>query len=227
MIEPARLSAIGLFSGLSENQLAALAGIAGTRSLAKGQIIFNEGEPAAGFYAVESGQVRVYKASPSGKEQILHVFGPGEVLGEAAVFSGGRFPASAQALEEARLVFFPRERFRALLQDDPDLALSMLGLLSARLRQFAAKIESLSLKEVPARLAAHLLVLEAAAGRATFSLDLPKGMLASLIGTIPETLSRVMRKLCDQKIIRLEGHTVTMLDEEALTGLAEGHERLG
>ncbi len=226
MIEPARVAAIGLFSGLTEGQLAELAGIAGTRRLAKGATAFDEGDPAEGFYAVDAGLVRIFKTNPAGKEQILHVFGPGEVLGEAAVFSGRRFPASAQALEDTVLVFFPRERFRALLKDDPDLGLNMLGLLSARLRQFAAKIEALSLKEVPARLAAHLLVLQAAAGRATFSLDLPKGMLASLIGTIPETLSRVMRKLTDQEIIRLEGASVTVLDEAALTALAEGTERL-
>ncbi len=95
-----RISETPLFRGLSSKQHKELAAIAVERTVAKGSVIFFEGDEGDGFYVVTSGQVSVYKLSPEGKEQILHVFGPGEVFGEAAVFTGGHFPAHASAKKE-------------------------------------------------------------------------------------------------------------------------------
>jgi CRP/FNR family transcriptional regulator len=219
------VAAIGLFSGLGPRELAALAGIAEVRSYARGQDIFFSGDPAMGFFSVASGKVRIYQTSLAGKEHILHVFGPGEVFAEVAVFSGGVYPASAQVLEDGEYLFFPRERFRKLLADDPDLAMNMLGLLSIRLRQLVKKLEDLSLREVPARLAAHLLLLGAESKKRMLSLDLPKGQLAAYLGTIPETLSRVLRRFADDGIIAVSGHAIEILDParlEAQAGVGAG-----
>ncbi|OLN25670.1 Hcp transcriptional regulator HcpR (Crp/Fnr family) [Desulfovibrio sp. DV] len=213
---------IGLFSGLGTKELAALAGIAEMRHYGRGQDIFFSGDAAEGFFSVASGKVRIYQTSLSGKEHILHVFGPGEVFAEVAVFAGGVYPASAQALEEGEYLFFPRERFRRLLADDPDLAMNMLGLLSVRLRQLVKKLEDLSLREVPARLAAHLLLLGAESKKRVLSLDLPKGQLAAYLGTIPETLSRVLRRFADEGLISLSGHAIEILDAPRLETLAAG-----
>uniref|UniRef100_I2Q6P8 cAMP-binding protein n=1 Tax=Desulfovibrio sp. U5L TaxID=596152 RepID=I2Q6P8_9BACT len=216
------VAGIGLFAGLGPKELAALAGIAEVRSYAKGQDIFFAGDKALGFFSVASGKVRIYQTSLAGKEHILHVFGPGEVFAEVAVFSGGVYPASAQALEDGDYLFFPRERFRRLLAEDPDLAMNMLGLLAVRLRQLVKKIEDLSLREVPARLAAHLLLLAAQSRKRVLSLDLPKGQLAAYLGTIPETLSRVLRRFSDEGIISLSGNGVEILDAARLERQAGG-----
>lgn len=213
---------VGLFEGLSGEQLAALSRVAETRRARKGLIIFQAGAPARGFYAVAAGRVRIFRTAPSGKEHILHVFGPGEAFAEVAVFSGQTYPADAQAMEDTELLFFPKDRFRALLRDDPDLALAMLGLLSLRLRLFVRKIEDLSLREVPARLAAHLLLLRSQHGKSRLKLDLPKGQLAAFLGTIPETLSRILRKMADDGLIGLDGGAVIIHDAERLALVAEG-----
>ncbi|WP_428561879.1 MAG: Crp/Fnr family transcriptional regulator [Solidesulfovibrio sp. DCME] len=211
---------IKLFSGLGEREQASLAGVAEVRRFAKGEDIFFAGQPAQGFFSVASGKVRIYQTSLSGKEHIIHVFGPGEVFAEVAVFSGGVYPASAQAMEDGQYLFFPRERFRRLIATEPDLAMNMLGLLSIRLRQLVKKIEDLSLREVPARLAAHLLLLRAQSKKDRLTLDLPKGQLAAYLGTIPETLSRVLRRFGDDGLIALSGSSLEILDVARLEAQA-------
>ena len=214
------VAGISLFSGLGPKELAAVAAVAEVRRYGRGQDIFFSGDPAEGFFSVASGKVRIYQTSLAGKEHIIHVFGPGEVFAEVAVFAGGVYPANAQAMEEGDYLFFPRERFRKLLADDPDLALTMLGLLSIRLRQLVRKLEDLSLREVPARLASHLLLLGAQSKTRVLPLDLPKGQLAAYLGTIPETLSRVLRRFVDEGLISLTGSAVEILDPARLEALA-------
>lgn len=216
------VSRIKLFEGLPAREQAALASIAEARAYAKGQDVFFAGETAQGFFSVSTGRVRIYQTALTGKEHILHVFGPGEVFAEVAVFAGSVYPANAQALEESEFLFFPRERFRKLMGDDPDMALQMLGLLSMRLRQFVRKLEDLSLREVPARLASHLLLLQAESRKRDLPLGLPKGQLAAYLGTIPETLSRVLRRLTDDGIIAVTGSTVEILDMARLEAIAAG-----
>lgn len=218
----AAVAALTLFSGLDPDKIAELAAVAELRRRQKGRLLFRTGEPADGFYGVASGKVRIYRSSPSGKEHILHVFGPGEAFAEVVVFQGGVFPADAQTLEDSELLFFPRRGFVALLRDDPELAMAMLALLSSRLRFFVKKIEELSLKEVPARLAAHLLLLHAAQKKRRLDLELSKGQLAGYLGTIPETLSRVLRRMAEDGLIALDGQAVVLTDVERLAEVASG-----
>ncbi len=222
----AAVAGLTLFSGLDPDKIEKLAAVAELRRREKGRLLFCAGEPADGFYGVASGRVRIYRSSPSGKEHILHVFGPGEAFAEVVVFQGGVFPADAQALEDSELLFFPRRGFVALLRDDPELAMGMLALLSFRLRFFVKKIEELSLKEVPARLAAHLLLLHAAQKRPRLDLELPKGHLAGYLGTIPETLSRVLRRMTEEGLIALDGQAVVLRDVARLEELASGEKTL-
>ena len=211
-----------LFKGLEPPPLLArLAAVAQERRFARNEVIFLEGDAAAGFYLVAQGQVKIFKTSLEGKEQILHVFGRGEPFGEAPVFSGQSvFPASAVSLSAADLLFFPRREFVSLISSSPDLALSMLAVLSRRLRQFAAQIESLSLKDAPSRLAAHLVYLAEEQGCSDcVTLDIPKGQLASLLGASPETLSRIFTSLSAEGLIRVDGRKIELLRYEALRGM--------
>ncbi len=215
------ISGSHLFKGLPESQIAEIAAIAEDMRFEKGNTIFLEGDDGNGFYLTAAGLIKIFKVSRDGKEQILHIFGPGEPFGEVPVFTGQHFPANAAAIADSRIIFFPRSAFVDLVGKNPSLALNMLAVLSLRLRQFTVQIEHLSLKEVPGRLAAYLLYLsDEAGGEDRVELSISKAHLASLLGTIPETLSRIFAKISGQGLIHLNGRTIRLLDKEGLTGLA-------
>ena len=215
-----QIAGMPLFTGLSKAQYEALARICVRRSCRKGERLFSEGDEGTGFYMVVTGRVKIFKVSVEGKEQILHLFGPGESFGEVSVFTGQGFPADAVASVQAVLLFFPRVAFSALIQKDPTLALNMLAQLSGRLRHFAGLIEDLSLKEVPGRLAKYLLYLSGGNGDSEVVLDVSKGQLASLLGTIPETLSRILARMHRQGLIRLRGSQIRILDRPGIEQIA-------
>lgn len=220
------LATIPLFRGMDSGQLQKLSAIVTEKQYARGQTIFAEGDEGVGFYVVIKGRVKIFKISAEGKEQILHVFGSGEPFAEAAVFVGAPFPAHALALEKSRIFFFPRQAFTCLIQANPALAMNMMAALSVRLKEFAHLIESLSLKEVPSRLAVHLLLLAEEQEQDQVRLGLSKSHLASLLGTIPETLSRILTKMTKLGLIATSGPSITLLNRGALESLAAGDVRL-
>jgi CRP/FNR family transcriptional regulator, dissimilatory nitrate respiration regulator len=223
-----QIAAIPLFQGLPRPQLEDLNAIAGENDFGRGEIIFSEGEEATGFYVVTVGRVKIFKLSLEGKEQTLHLLGPGEPFGEVPVFAGKRFPATAEALEDTRVLYFPRDAFVALIQKTPALALNMLAVLSLRLHKFTVLVEDLSLKEVPGRLAAYLLYLsEQQQGTALLALSISKAQLASLLGTIPETLSRIITRMTKEEIIASAGPaSIRIVDRDSLEKMARGEMRL-
>ncbi len=222
-----QISSIPFFEGLPKDQIDDLAMIAAENLYTKGENIFSEGEMANGFYVVGTGRIKVFKLSPEGREQILHIFGPGEVFGEVPVFAGKKFPASADTMEKSRILFFPRDSLISIIERNPAIALNMLAVLSMRLRRFTSLIDDLSLKEVPGRLAKHFLYLkEQNSGIGEFELNITKGQLASLLGTIPETLSRILTRMSEKELIQLNGRKIKILDDEGIRELAEGFTRL-
>jgi len=153
---------------------------------------------------------------------ILHIFGAGEPFGEVPVFSGESFPASAEAISSSRLLFFPRQDFVRLITENPTLSLNMLAVLSLRLRTFAMQLENISLKDVPARLAGYLIYLAQEQKKIdSVTLPISKGQLASLLGTIPETLSRIFAKMTGQELISVSGRDIYFKDILQLKELAQ------
>ena len=210
-----------LFGGLGRGQLTQVRRIAQEKTFSRGDTVFWEGDEGRGFYIIVSGKIKIFKVSAEGKEQILHIYGAGHPFGEVPVFSGDRFPANAQAVENSRLLFFPRRDIIALITENPSLALNMLAVLSKRLRQFTVQVENLSLKEVPGRLATYLIYLsEEQQNRQVVTLPVSKGQLASLLGTIPETLSRIFNKMSAQGLIRVQGADIYLQDPALLEELA-------
>lgn len=211
------ISSNRLFQGLPEDELAAIEKIVVSKRYGRGETIFFEGDDGNGFYIVAEGKVKIFKMSLQGKEQILHIFGPGEPFGEVPVFHGQPFPATAEALGKTTVLFFPRKEFVEVVTKSPSIALNMLAMLSMRLRRFTSQIESLSLKEVPARLSSYLLYLSEEQGNTdTVELEISKGQLASLLGTIPETLSRIFGKMSDEGLIEVQGRKIKILDRVGL-----------
>jgi CRP/FNR family transcriptional regulator len=216
------ISMIPIFENLPTRDLEKIRDIALDKFYDKGRMVFSEGDDGNGFYVVADGKVKIFKVSMDGKEQILHIYGPGAPFGEVAVFAGKKFPANAETLLKSHLLFFPRSAFVELISNNPSLSLNMLAMLSMRLRQFAMQVENLSLKEVPGRLASYLVYLTQEQGQDTVvNLPLSKGQLASLLGTIPETLSRIFAKMGSKGLISVQGRTIELLDLEGLVDLAE------
>ena len=221
------LRQVPLFQGLVGEQYDELAEIVVVRKYGRGETIFSEGDEGNGFFVVIDGQIKIFKLSLDGKEQILHIFGAGEPFAEAAVFSGSAYPAHALALQESRAFFIPRAAFISLIKQNPMLAMNMMAALSMRLKKFAHMIEDLSLKEVPGRLAAHILYLvEQQKAEGSVRLEISKAQLASLLGTIPETLSRILSKMVKQGLIEANGPEIVILDRAGLEETALGERRI-
>jgi CRP/FNR family transcriptional regulator len=210
-----------LFNGLTETQLQEIRSTAVDLFYEKGNTIFLEGDAGDGFYIVAHGKIKIFKVSLDGKEQILHIYGPGQPFGEVPVFSGQKFPANAVSLVKSHVLFFPRAAFVDLITSYPSLALNMLAVLSMRLREFTIQIENLSLKEVPGRLASYLLYL-ATEQKQQDKVNLPisKGQLAGLLGTIPETLSRIFTKMSQQGLITVNGSEIILQDRMGIQKLS-------
>ena len=214
-----------LFSGISAEDAQLLVSISRVRSCPRGDVLFEEGEVADGFFVVASGKVKVYKLSPDGKERILHVIQPGQSFADAAIFADGCYPAFAEPLVDSKLLFFPKKEFLDLLHSHSRLAINMIAGLSKFLRQFTVQIEDLTFRDVPARLARYLLSLAGDSHRSVI-LPVAKSQLASNLGTTSETLSRTFRKLSDENMIEVLGKQIDLLDFDRLFELAESHRDL-
>jgi CRP-like cAMP-binding protein len=176
---------------------------------------------------VLSGKVKLYKVSSEGKEQILHVVSAPDAFAEAALFLEGNYPASAEAMTDCQLFFFPKKGFIELIQKHPQLSINMIVSLSQFLRRFASLIEELSLKEISSRLAKYLMDLSLKCERegklaGLVELDVSKTQLASKLGTISETLSRTLSKMKSKGIINVQKNRIHILDRRALEEVASG-----
>lgn len=216
-----------LFKGMPEEQLKRVSEICVPSRYNKGQTIFLEGDEARGFHVAAAGQVKIFKLSPDGREQIIHIYGPGEPFGEVPMFEGGNFPANAEATMNSVVLFVPRDGLYRLLREDHTMALNMLAALSKKLRRFTVKLENLTLREAPQRVAAYLIDLSDRSGGADeVELDVTKGHLAGLLGTAQETLSRVLKKMSGAGYIAVKGRKITLLNLDGLEDLASGDQRL-
>jgi CRP/FNR family transcriptional regulator len=215
-----------LCAGLSEPELQALARIATIRRLESGEVLFQEGDPGLGFYVLLEGRVRVYKASPDGKEYTLHMIRPGQMFAEVAIFMERAYPANCAAVEDSTVAFFPREAFLKLVHDRPQISLKIIASLAHFVREFNRMVEELSLKEVPARLAAYLLDEARRQGGRQLVIEGTKAALANRLGTVSETLSRNLTKMKNAGLIREEGKGIRILDPERLSDVAEGLEKI-
>ncbi len=214
------LKSCHLFAGTTVEDRVQLLGISRRREANRGEMLFEEGQPADGFYVVVSGKIKVFKLSPDGRERILHVIQPGNSFADAAIFDDGVFPAFATCIDTSSLLFFPKEQFLGLLKQNPQLAVNIIAGLSRFLRNFALQIEDLTFRDVPARLARFLLsACDPPASQVTLAVS--KTQLASHLGTTSETLSRTLRKLAVEEMIDVQGRTIKLLDQGRLHDLVD------
>ena len=207
------LRSIPYFASLDEDTLASIAATAVRRAYAPDEIIFLEGEPCAGLFCVESGHVKIYKSSPEGREQILFIIGPRESFNDVAVFDGGPNPASAQAMEAVALCVVERPALLSLFDHHPKLAQAVVAVLAARARMLVGMVEDLSLRSVAGRLAKLLLNQ---ASRGDQAIPLTHQQMAARLGTVREMVSRALRELESEGLVRRQGRQIVIVDRAAL-----------
>jgi CRP-like cAMP-binding protein len=212
-----------LFSNLDPPDLVRIGRVSTLRRCEKRDVVFREGEPADGFFIVVSGSVKICKISEDGKEQVLHIIEAGQSFAEATIFEEGSFPANAEALSDCELLFFPKRPFIALLEKDPKMALRMLGSLSKWLKRMTDLVENLALRDVEARLV--FFVSEEMKSRGLpfrdgvlYEIPVSKNVLASRLGTVPETFSRTLKKLQKEGKIHVRGNQIRILKADAFFG---------
>ena len=210
------LKKVSIFSSLTEPEFWFLASHVLQRKYSSGELIFNEGDVCAGLYVVQSGNVRIFKSSAGGREQVLSIDGPGSSIAELPVFDGGSYPASAQAVSDSTLLFFSRQDFQTLCLQHPDVALKVLKVVGARLRRLVGIIEELSFTTVRHRLIALLVRLGKTEGVRNgsdgISLTLPanNSELAAQIGTVRELVSRNLSRLQAEGLLEVDNRKLVI-----------------
>lgn len=215
------LQRIPFFAELEPSELEAMSEAVVIARYRKNQVLFVEGEPSHSLYFICSGRVKVYRVSADGREQILHLLGDGDPVAVVPFFDGGAYPANAEVLTDAEIAFIRFEDFERIARANPSILLRMLRLLAQRLRRAQEEIASLALKSVGGRLAARLLDLAARHGQRVpdgieVDLQLSRQELGNLIGASRETTTRLLQQFQREKLIRLEGSRVIILDPEGL-----------
>ncbi len=215
------LANVPIFSGLTESELGFLAQRAVSRHYSPGEMVFGEGEPCSGLYVVESGNVRIFKSSPNGREQVLSIDGPGNSIAEIPVFDGGTYPASGAAVDDVTLLFVSKQDFNALCLAHPQVPLKVLRVVGARLRRLVGIIEELSFTTVRHRLASYLWRLAQKSGKRTaegveVTLPITNQELAAQIGTVRELVSRNLSRLQAEGMLKTDGRNVLIYDLKTL-----------
>lgn len=222
----ATLKQTELFQDLETDILRALAARAVEKRLARNEIIFFEGEEAAGLFVIAEGAVRAFRTAADGREQIIHVERAVTTIAEVPVFDNGKYPSTAAAEEPTLVYFLDKKEVRSLCLRHPQIALAATKVLAKRLRRCAELVEILSLREVGQRLA-HLFFEEASAsGKQTadgirFRQKLTHNQLAARVGTVREVVTRALYRLQNQKLIIVEGKEVVVPNLETLAGYAD------
>ncbi|MEW7982348.1 MAG: Crp/Fnr family transcriptional regulator [gamma proteobacterium symbiont of Phacoides pectinatus] len=210
-----------LFGGLSEAQLDRVVRHAVRVRLEEGESLFEQEEQANRFYLMLSGQIKLYRLSPSGNEKVIEVVTPGGTFAEALMFLERPFyPVGAQALQAAEVIGIDAGDFAGMLRDSVDTCFVLLGDMSQRLRGLLNKIDDLSLYSAACRVAAYL-VQQTHNGDNAFQLTIPKHVMASRLSVKPETLSRIIKHFTSTGIISVTGSHVVIHNNEALRTAAD------
>ena len=204
---------VPLFSVLPESQLALLTGVVGRRSFPRGATIIAAGDMTDSLYIIISGRLKVMMSDDEGREVILAILNPNEFFGEMGLLDDSPRSATVVALEACELLYLSKRDFKKCLEDNFELALTMMRGLVKRLREADKKIGSLALMDVYGRVARLLLEMsETIEGEKVVTKKLAKQDIAKMIGASREMVSRVMKDLQLSGYIEVRGNTLVIRD---------------
>ena len=213
------LENVPIFAELEEPELKKIEKLGLRKKYKKGNIVVLEKEMGAALFVIISGKVKIVRTDEDGREVILSIFGPGEFFGEMSLLDGLARSASVVALAKAELFMIHRRDFLKLLHEHPQVAISLLGELTTRLRKADTQIKSLSLKDASGRVANVILMLADDIGvfrKGKVEIDeLPLQQdMANMAGTSRETVSRMIHQFIREGHLQLDGNKLTINDYE-------------
>ncbi|WP_029460416.1 Crp/Fnr family transcriptional regulator [Solidesulfovibrio alcoholivorans] len=218
------LRSLPLFGGMPEARLQTLAANARATRYAPGALLAVKEQAADVFHCIATGQAKVYRAGPDGREQTLFLLGPGEPFCLCTLVDSASFPAFAAALAETLVLEFPTKALAEAIQDSPQAFTDLMRLMCGRFKEAMAMIESLALRDLPGRVAVFLLH---EAGRALSGdlvrLSISQREVAKIVGATPEALSRALKKLAEAGHVVVRGRKIEIRDRAGLEAAAAGN----
>lgn len=214
-----------LFKDLASDDLCHLNSHKTCNVYRKGQVIFYEGNSPMGLYCVNTGKIKIYKTGSSGKEQIVRLAKPGDLLGYRALIGDDVYTATAEALEDATVCFLDKKNFQQVIEHAPDIPNQILRNLCNELRDAENFIQSMAQKSVRERLAEVLLILRKKYGmdpqdQAVLGVTLTREDIANITGTAIETAIRLLSDMKEEGLIAFEGRRIRILDMDGLISVA-------
>ncbi|MCB0480116.1 MAG: Crp/Fnr family transcriptional regulator [Flavobacteriales bacterium] len=191
----------------------------------KNQVVFHEGTRPLGIFCINAGKVKVYKTGAEGKDQIIQILSPGDMMGYRSMLSEEPYPVSAETLEDTSICFIPKSDFLEVLKVDSELTNRILKSMSKELGAMADSITTLAQKPVRERLAGALLMLKDTYGmdahdNGEVEINLTREDLANIVGTATETLIRLLHDFKEEKLIQTQGRKIRVLDSQKLMRVA-------
>ena len=200
-----------LFSGFEKKDFETLMQAVSEVNVTKGEILFHQGDRADFFYFVDLGHVELNLIAPTGQKKVLEVIGPDRTFAEAVAFMrGNRYPVSCEALTDTALFRIPNQVYLQLVQDNPDACMRLLADISRQLHARVQEIERLTVQNARDRLVSYLLdhIVDRDGDEATIRVELPRHVIAARLSITPETLSRMLRNLVDERILTIEDRVI-------------------
>jgi CRP-like cAMP-binding protein len=200
-----------LFCGLDQEDLDSLVKHVSVVSLEKSEILFHRGDKAEFFYFVDVGQLELNIIAPTGQKKVLEVIGPERTFAEAVAFiREHKYPVTCEALTDSVLCRIPNDVYLDLIYKNPDACMRLLSDLSRHLHARVREIERLTVQNARDRLVSYLLehVVETTEDEATIRVELPRHVIASRLSITPETLSRLLRNLVEERILTIEDRVI-------------------
>jgi CRP-like cAMP-binding protein len=191
----------------------------------KGFTIFYQGNPPFGLYCINSGKVKITKIGNDGKESIVRIAQPGDVLGHRSLFSEENYNATAITMEDAAICFIDKKFILNAVKEQPTVALQIIQRLSREMGAAEDRSASMFQKNVRERLAELFLMLKKTYGvqegkRTRIDIKLTREEIASMIGTANETVIRFISEFKEEGLIEQEGKTIYVINEEKLMDFA-------
>jgi CRP/FNR family transcriptional regulator len=213
-----------VFSEISGPRLTVLSDNKACKVYRKGEMIFYVEDRPAGLYCIRHGNIKLYKVGNDGREQIIRLVGPGDVLGYRSLISGTPYASFAMALDEAHVCFIPRAEFMNLLSSESNFSMRMMGLLSSELRTAEERMVDLAQKPVRERLAETLVLLHEKYGTdddgESLGIRLTREEIANIVGTATESVIRLLSEFNKEGLIEIRGRKLVISDREGLLAIA-------
>ncbi len=211
-----------LFTALDEAAAVSLRASMDSVKIAKGSILFKEGDEGEHLYVIIDGKLKLGTSSGDGRENLLSILGPGEMFGELSLFDPGPRTSTATAVTDAKLLSLSHEKVIPWLKQNPEVSLQLLTRLSQRLRRTNEAVGDLVFSDVPGRVAKALIDLGDRFGKTTpegllVNHDLTQEELAQLVGASRETVNKALADFAGRGWLKLDGRSVLIADVDRLS----------